>query len=240
MALIKCPECGKEISNKAKVCPHCGIKIRSGALKISAIFLVGIFVVVSFFFIVTNKMRKYERANMAFENGDYEIAYNLFSKLGNYKDALEKAEETNLMLIKTNDNTAPVFKNIVNKVDTMVNEKLDIGQWIKNNSIVVEDDVSGIIDDIVVIGENDIDYSTPGNYLFYLVAKDDAGNETREEITLEVMDYIVHSAYTCAINISDAEIKNSDNGYIYEDIILTESEASNPTAGSIYRETLIN
>lgn len=26
MALIKCPECGKEISDTAKVCPHCGYK----------------------------------------------------------------------------------------------------------------------------------------------------------------------------------------------------------------------
>ena len=24
MALIKCTECGKEISSKAKTCPHCG------------------------------------------------------------------------------------------------------------------------------------------------------------------------------------------------------------------------
>lgn len=24
MALIKCPECGKEISDKAIKCPHCG------------------------------------------------------------------------------------------------------------------------------------------------------------------------------------------------------------------------
>lgn len=24
MALIKCPECGKEISDKAKSCPNCG------------------------------------------------------------------------------------------------------------------------------------------------------------------------------------------------------------------------
>ena len=24
MALIKCPECGKEVSNNAKACPHCG------------------------------------------------------------------------------------------------------------------------------------------------------------------------------------------------------------------------
>ena len=25
MALIKCPECGKSISDKASKCPHCGI-----------------------------------------------------------------------------------------------------------------------------------------------------------------------------------------------------------------------
>lgn len=28
MALIKCPECGKEISDKAEFCPHCGIKFK--------------------------------------------------------------------------------------------------------------------------------------------------------------------------------------------------------------------
>lgn len=26
MALVKCKECGKEVSNTAKVCPHCGVK----------------------------------------------------------------------------------------------------------------------------------------------------------------------------------------------------------------------
>ena len=27
MALIKCPECGKEISDKAEICVNCGMKI---------------------------------------------------------------------------------------------------------------------------------------------------------------------------------------------------------------------
>ena len=26
MALIKCEECGKNISSSAKTCPHCGVK----------------------------------------------------------------------------------------------------------------------------------------------------------------------------------------------------------------------
>ncbi len=29
MALINCPECGKEISNKATSCPNCGMPVAS-------------------------------------------------------------------------------------------------------------------------------------------------------------------------------------------------------------------
>ena len=28
MALIKCPECGKEVSDEAKKCPNCGVKLK--------------------------------------------------------------------------------------------------------------------------------------------------------------------------------------------------------------------
>ena len=27
MALIKCPECNNEVSDKAETCPHCGMKV---------------------------------------------------------------------------------------------------------------------------------------------------------------------------------------------------------------------
>ena len=33
MALIKCRECGKEISDKASTCPHCGIEIKKDKIK---------------------------------------------------------------------------------------------------------------------------------------------------------------------------------------------------------------
>ncbi|MDY5355633.1 MAG: zinc ribbon domain-containing protein, partial [Eubacteriales bacterium] len=28
MALIKCPECGKEVSSSAPTCPHCGYQLK--------------------------------------------------------------------------------------------------------------------------------------------------------------------------------------------------------------------
>lgn len=42
MALIKCPECGKEISDSAKKCIHCGKVIHPGSTgkKVGKIFLI--------------------------------------------------------------------------------------------------------------------------------------------------------------------------------------------------------
>jgi len=37
MAIIKCKECGKEVSNKAASCPHCGVKIETGGGFIKAL-----------------------------------------------------------------------------------------------------------------------------------------------------------------------------------------------------------
>ena len=36
MSLIKCPECGKEISNKAISCPMCGYPIKEEINKLSS------------------------------------------------------------------------------------------------------------------------------------------------------------------------------------------------------------
>lgn len=35
MALIKCPECGQEISDKAKMCPHCGFELHAAENAVS-------------------------------------------------------------------------------------------------------------------------------------------------------------------------------------------------------------
>ena len=35
MAIIKCPECGKEVSDRAAACPGCGYPINQGAQAVS-------------------------------------------------------------------------------------------------------------------------------------------------------------------------------------------------------------
>jgi hypothetical protein len=49
MALIKCKECGKKISNTAKTCPNCGAKNKKKGLGIGGILLLSI---VTFFLLV--------------------------------------------------------------------------------------------------------------------------------------------------------------------------------------------
>ena len=41
MALIKCPECGKEVSDKAAACPNCGFPV-CGTSECQTDFMVGI------------------------------------------------------------------------------------------------------------------------------------------------------------------------------------------------------
>lgn len=46
MALVKCMECSKEISDTAKTCPHCGYKFGKGLGTGGVVFMVGIAVIV--------------------------------------------------------------------------------------------------------------------------------------------------------------------------------------------------
>ena len=43
MALIKCPECGKEVSDQAKTCIHCGapLNVKNGAITVKCRMLNG-------------------------------------------------------------------------------------------------------------------------------------------------------------------------------------------------------
>ena len=50
MAMVKCDECGKGISSKADVCPHCGVRrVPSGGAKFVGILMVaiGVFLLLS-------------------------------------------------------------------------------------------------------------------------------------------------------------------------------------------------
>ena len=58
MALIKCKECGKEISSKADTCPNCGVKNKKRGFGVCGILFlgfIGLFLLVFIFFQIQNR-----------------------------------------------------------------------------------------------------------------------------------------------------------------------------------------
>ena len=106
MALIKCPECGKEISDKANACPNCGCPLgktdsevitqTKHTKKSKWIFvIIGLIIVVvaitrfSIYKASTQKEENYQNALDLLNKGKYDEALNIYSDIPQYKDVPE-------------------------------------------------------------------------------------------------------------------------------------------------------
>ena len=102
MALIKCPECGKEVSDTIKTCPHCGYKIKRGhkernkhnnkRIFIGVVCILLIFTIIG---LVKSKFLHYEIAIKEYNDQNYEAAKNTMKKLSGYKDADDITNQCN-------------------------------------------------------------------------------------------------------------------------------------------------
>ena len=113
MALIKCPECGKEFSDKATACPNCGCpveKIKSvpqakendqlifkekhtcnkKIVVFCIVLAIAATVVVIF---ATSNNRKYNQAIAYMEDENYQDAQEIFTELGTYKDSVDQKKK---------------------------------------------------------------------------------------------------------------------------------------------------
>lgn len=108
MALINCPECNKEISDKVKACPHCGYPFISDEDKNVTInkknhkilFIIPLLVLMlvviggSFYYIkVIKPSNNYKEAVKLLESGKYEEANSIFEKVSSYKDVKKLQQE---------------------------------------------------------------------------------------------------------------------------------------------------
>lgn len=99
MSLICCRECGKEISNKVKKCPHCGLKLKKELNKKRKIVLsitVAIFVCICIALLITFVVipsKKYSNAQKYVNAGMYEKAIDLYKELKGYKDSENRIRE---------------------------------------------------------------------------------------------------------------------------------------------------
>lgn len=106
MALIKCNECGKEISDKAKKCPHCGIKCKNeNDVKVfptSVMFiLIVIFVAVIFLMMNYNK-KDYNNSTSGIKENTNEIIGNEI-KTKNEFDKIKKSKNYSIVVVISNN-----------------------------------------------------------------------------------------------------------------------------------------
>ena len=109
MALIKCRECGKEISDKASVCPNCGVKVHPLSLKYILVIpiIIVIFIAIAFFIEKVYKTIQNKEINSLL--GTYVLTNNTFNKLNDKNILLDKYNVKKEIIInkdniiKTND-----------------------------------------------------------------------------------------------------------------------------------------
>lgn len=241
MALMKCPECGNEISDKAKKCPRCGYPIKTNSLNkrkkvIIGCVSFGIAVVVGLgiYSVVTIDSKEYKKAEEAYKTGDYSTASEIFKSLGEYKDSEERYLESDKKNKISNDTIPPVISGIPQKLNLKVGEEFDIESWLKEQEITAYDEVSGAVE--IELGKYEFDINTPDTYEINVTAQDEAGNKSQETIQIEVDDYPTHEAYLQAVNISEENVTAKDNGTgDYEGIHISQEEMGRLEDGSVYR-----
>ncbi len=106
MALINCPECGKEISDQSDSCIHCGYLLRpiisspkrkrSPLLIAIIVSIIAVLLAVPVFVLyktVWIPKGEYDQAIQALESGEYDAAIDALTEIGDYKDSDQKIKE---------------------------------------------------------------------------------------------------------------------------------------------------
>ena len=104
MALVNCPECNKEISDKSKTCINCGYTFKSNmkvnkkviAFTLIIFCIILIVLLIVYFNYKTYKKPKqdYDTAISLAEHGKYEEAINILNQLGDsYENVVTLKDE---------------------------------------------------------------------------------------------------------------------------------------------------
>lgn len=208
MAIIKCPECGKEISDTCKKCIHCGYKVNANKIndickekrrKIHPkyiLYLVGvIIIIIATGLIITKNQTLYATANYLYKQQKYDKAEKVYSYIKKYKDS-EKLEKqaAHLYDVKT-DKEKPVIHGIKEGeiVDIEFGEKFNLEDFLDEKTTFT-DNVSKEIDEYLMeTADNifnsktaDVDTMQPGEYDSNISIEDEAGNKTVVNFVLNI------------------------------------------------------
>jgi len=87
MALIKCSECGSEISDQANTCPNCGIKIRKDNKKVEKFLIIGIPILIVVFILVAVSIYGANAKPNGMDKDTYNLGISALAITDDYLDA---------------------------------------------------------------------------------------------------------------------------------------------------------
>lgn len=205
MALIKCPECGKEVSDKAEMCPNCGYKIassnnnkRNKKINKPLFFILGVVIIVMILVIIffaTEDIRKVANDNTPpeFENSITEMSTMVGEEI-NFDEWLTSAD------IKVTDD---VSESISIKIDDSAVDFKIPGTYIVTLTAV--DDAENVAKEEITVIVNDY----PAHKAY-----EDAVNLSYEQLDMNSIGTYSFNGIT----ISEAEADNIEDGSIYRSI----------------------
>ena len=151
MALINCLECGKEISDTVKICPHCGYKYtkkmsrkkKKGFVILLILFALITIALASFliFINIIVPTREYAQGEKLLEGGNYIEAIEIFKGLDDFKDSKLRIKESYykygeyLTSFEKYDEAIEAFKNASDFADA--SKKIDEVEIIKNKNTLM-------------------------------------------------------------------------------------------------------
>lgn len=202
MALIKCPECGKDVEEQNKFCPECGCLIKKEnnddqilehqnvtnknkykkqlyiGVGICLILLIGVFLY------FTSDSYKYNSAKKEYENENYQKATKIFEELGDYKDSLKLYKDAKYKYDVANDKIPPTITMLSHELTLEQGQQFNSEQFINDNAIKSEDNISKTVN--LNIDSSKLDVNNTGQYEITIEATDESGNLSSEKVIVNV------------------------------------------------------
>lgn len=214
MALIKCPECGNEISDLAVKCPKCGYLMQENIIKTAQ---EGICESDKEYNTKRSKNRKIIKIGIVSV-----VVTVLFGFMHPVKYVKIKM-----------DKEAPDLKNTLVELWYHVGDNVDFQKIVEDENIKVSDNVSEKLK--IHIDDSAIDMNKPGKYSLVLSVKDEAGNKASDEVPVYVEDYETHKAFVDATTLEMSKLEKDGRGYEFNGIHISQSELTYLEDGALYR-----
>lgn len=128
---------------------------------------------------------RYNYAKNEYKKENYEKSTKIFKKISKYKDAHKLYEDSKYKNDKKNDKIPPTISMLSNELTLEQGQEFNSNQFIKDNSIKGEDNISKTVN--LNVDSSKLDINNVGQYDIVIEATDETGNSSSEKIIVNVI-----------------------------------------------------